>query len=165
MFRFRNRDKPRDLGAIHESGIEPRIAQVFAPLLATVESETTKQRMVALAHEYSRQLFAERSMSLEAQLLEIIQELRGDHQVIAVKNVSDRFAERHGPEYRHPVTPRWIGGLLRSRLSLTPVRSHGNFVIPRSDDQKIDQLLKRFGVREAAEDEGVPNVPSRDTVP
>ena len=60
--------------------------------------------------------------------------------------ISDKFTEEHGSEYRKPITPRWIGGVLRSRLSLVPVKSHGTFVIPATEKQKLKQLFERYGV-------------------
>jgi hypothetical protein len=148
MFRFRNRNAPRDLAASREDGIEPRIAQIFAPLLATVPSETAKKRIIAVAHQYSDQLLSERSMSLEAHLLRIIHELRREKRVVSVKDVTERFASRFGAEYSRPVTPRWIGTLLRNRLSLSPVKSHGSFVMTSADESKLEQLFRKFDVRD-----------------
>lgn len=146
MFRFRNVTAPRSVDASALRGVEPRIAQIFAPLLATIEGEATKERVVALARRYSEKLAAERSLSLEAELLAIIRMLYDAGQPISIKAVADRFAEEHGAEYRRPITPRWIGGLLRSRLSLVPVKSHGTFVIPATETQKLNQLFDRYRV-------------------
>ena len=85
-------------------------------------------------------------MSLEAQLLEIIHDLLKAKRVIAVKDVADKFAELYGAEYRRPITPRWIGALLRKRLSLGPVKSHGTFIIPASDQQSLSQLFARYSI-------------------
>lgn len=146
MFRFRNITRPRDVDASALRGIEPRIAQIFAPLLATIEGEATKERVIALARRYSEKLAAERSFSLEAELLSVILMLQQDGVPLSVKAIADRYAEEHGAEYHKPITPRWIGGLLRSRLSLVPVKSHGTFVIPASETPKLKQLFERYRV-------------------
>jgi hypothetical protein len=49
-----------------------------------------KERLYALARRYSNQLAAERSMSLEAQLLEIIHDLLKADRVIAVKDIAEK---------------------------------------------------------------------------
>lgn len=145
-FRFRNLVEPHTLDTSSLRGIEPRIAQIFAPLLATIEGEAAKHRVIALARRYSEKLAAERSLSLEAELLAIIRTLHDDGLPLSIKVIADKFTEEHGAEYRRPVTPRWIGGLLRSRLSLVPVKSHGTFVIPTTETPKLKQLFDRYRV-------------------
>jgi hypothetical protein len=146
MFRFRNVTATRTVDATALRDIEPRIAQIFAPLLATIEDEATKDRVIALARRYSDKLAAERSLSLEAELLSVIRTLHDTGLPLTIKAISDKFTEEHGSEYRKPITPRWIGGVLRSRLSLVPVKSHGTFVIPATETQKLKQLFDRYGV-------------------
>lgn len=146
MFRFLNRDKPHDLPTVRDSTIEPRIAQIFAPVLATIESNAARERMLILARRYSAVLAADRSMTIEAQLVEAIHALWGLSHPLVVKDIADVFAEKFGNEYRRPVTPRWIGALLRSRLSLVPAKSHGIFTIPASDEWKLKLLFEKYRV-------------------
>lgn len=146
MFRFRNVATPRTVDASSLRDIEPRIAQIFAPLLATIEGKATKDRVIALARRYSEKLAAERSLSLEAELLSVVRTLHDAGLPLSIKAIADKFAEEHGAEYRKPITPRWIGGVLRGRLSLVPVKSHGTFVIPATETPKIKQLFDRYRV-------------------
>jgi hypothetical protein len=152
MFRFRNVTAPRSVDGSALRGIEPRIAQIFAPLLATIEGKAAKERVIALAGRYSEKLATERSLSLEAELLSVIQALHNKGLQLSIKSIAERFAEEHGPEYRKPITPRWIGGLLRSRLSLVPVKSHGTFVIPATETSKLRQLFDRYSVGDVGDD-------------
>lgn len=151
MFRFRNLRAPRVVDASALRDIEPRIAQIFAPLLATIEGEAAKERVIALARRYSEKLAAERSLSLEAELLSVIHTLHESGLPLSIKAIAEKFAEEHGAEYRRPVSPRWIGGLLRSRLSLQPVKSHGTFVVPETEKQKLKLLFDRYGVGDVGE--------------
>lgn len=146
MFRFRNVTTQRAVDASALRGVEPRIAQIFAPLLATIEGEAAKNRVIALAHVYSEKLAADRSLSLEAELLTVIYNLYQNGVPLSIKTITEKFAEDHGAEYRRPISPRWIGGLLRSRLSLVPVKSHGTFVIPATETPKLKQLFDRYRV-------------------
>jgi len=146
MFRFRNLNRPRDLQSIADRSLEPRIAQIFSPLLATIETEAVKQSVLALARRYSGIIATERSMSIEAQLLQAIHDLWRDGAVLSVKDITEKFVSRYGEEYRRPPTPRWIGALIRSRLSLVPAKSHGTFVIPATEEAKLRQLFERYDI-------------------
>lgn len=146
MFRFRNLHRSRDLRTIADRSLEPRIAQIFSPLLATIESEAVRESVLALARKYSGIIATERSMSVEAQLLQAIHDLWGNGSAISVKAITEKFAIRYGDEYRRPPTPRWIGSLLRSRLSLVPAKSHGTFVIPATEETKLNQLFERYDI-------------------
>jgi hypothetical protein len=146
MYRFRTRNAIRPAPLGRALGVEPRVAQVFAPLLAVAADEEARQRMLAAAQTKTGELAAERGASVEAQLLAIINEMKRDELPLQVKEISRRFEERFGHDHRTSITPRWVGRQLRSRLSLFPVKSHGNFTVPSSDDRRLDSLFKRYGV-------------------
>lgn len=154
MYRFRHYAITRGLNTDRDPRMEARIAQVFAPLLAVVEDEEVRDRLVALARGKSSMLLAERSATLEAQLLDIMGSMRRDSVPLVVKDIADRFAERYGLDYQRPITPRWIGAQLRNRLSLTPVKTRGNFVLPHSDNARLEVLFRRFGFEDVAVDVG-----------
>lgn len=144
-FRFRSLGEEYDLAKLADTDIEPRVMQVFAPLLAIADVPGDRERIIERAVQASRVIKAERSASIEAQLLDIIWELRADAAPVSVKSIAERFAERYGGDYRRPITPRWVGGQLRSRLSLTPVKTHGVFEIASTDEGRLESLFGRFG--------------------
>ncbi len=132
--------------------LEARVAQVFGPLMAVAADPSARQRLHELARRTSSRLRTDRGTTTEAQLLDIIAELRRDGIPLSMKEMAERFASRFGTDYSRSVTPRWIGSQLRSRLSLLTVKSHGTFVIPDSEDGKIANLLKRYDIAVAIED-------------
>ncbi len=144
-FRFQHLREKRDLGRWIDKDIESRVMQVFAPLIAIADAPANRERIVERARQASQVIKAERSASIEAQLLDIIWELRSDANSLSVKLIAERFAERYGGDYRRPITARWIGGQLRSRLSLTPVKTHGVFLIASTDEGRLEALFSRFG--------------------
>ncbi len=152
-YRFRNLQAERNLELARDPSIEARVAQVFGPLLSIVEDGAAKERILALARGKSSTLEAERSASTDAQLVGVIRELREAGIPLGVKDITDRFAERHSSDYDRPITARWVGGQLRRRLSLVPVKTRGLFVIPGSDP-KIESLLERYGPGDVAVDVG-----------
>lgn len=133
-------DHPRD------PLLEARVAQIFAPLLSVAVDAAARNRLYVLAQNASGTLLADRGTSTEAQLLDIMAELRRDSAPLAIKDIAERFSARFGADTHRSVTPRWVGFQLRSRLSLHAVKSHGTFVIPSSEDSKLVALFSRYGV-------------------
>ena len=154
-YRFRNLRVLQAPDHTRIPGVEARVAQVFAPLLAIVEDASARARITSLARRNSGAIIAERSASIEAQLLDTIVELRRDGISLGVKDIADRFTERFGLEYQRPITPRWIGAQLRNRLSLMPVKSHGVFVIPSSNEAKLASLFERYELSDVPKDMGI----------
>ena len=47
------------------------------------------------------------------------------------------------------ITGKWIGGMLRKRLHLSPQRTHGKDMLPATERPKLERLLEKYGVKEA----------------
>src|SRR5437868_9464951 len=75
LFRFRNLYKCAASESLVDRSIEPRLNQIFVPLLSIVSDEQTREDLRELARRYNRELIVERGMDMEAQILEIIREL------------------------------------------------------------------------------------------
>ena len=146
LFRFRNLGQPRTLGEFLPETIEPRLRQIFAPLLSVIRDPETRREVVALAEEYGRTILSDRGLELEAQVLEILHRLQAGGGELSVKTITEAFTERYGEEYGGRVSPRWIGSLLRKRLNLKPRKQHGVFVVPPSDFPKLRYLFERYGL-------------------
>ena len=134
---------------LEDSELEPRIAQMFAPLLAVIADHGARDRVLARARAASRAIKAERSATLEAQLLDILWEARSEAQPLAIKAIAEAFAARFGADYLRPITPRWIGTQLRKRLSLTTIKVHGNFVVSPGDAPRLRLLFERYAFSES----------------
>ena len=147
LFRFRNRNTIRLNGAVDLDSVAPRISQILTPLLSIIEDPTAKDALRAAATSADEMLVAERGLSSEAQLLEIIRELSGEaHKfVLPIGEIADRFGARFRHEYERPITPRWVGGILRRRLHLAPYKSHGRFVLSL-DPARLNALYERYGI-------------------
>ena len=156
LFRFRNLGKPRDLAAAVDRSIEPRLAQIFAPLMSVVEDEDARASLANLARRYQRELVADRGMDMEAQVLEVIRGLAQDGSQLSVKEIAAAFAEHYGADYDRPVTPKRLGGIIRRKLGLLPEKSHGVFVIPPAEQGKLGRLYEKYGL------EAMPSLASGD---
>jgi hypothetical protein len=147
LFRCRNLTRPRNLALAADRGLEPRLAQILSPLMATIDDEEARRRLRDLARGYERQLVADRGMETEAQLLEVIRDLAGAETPLSVKEITALFADRHESDYDRKVSPKWIGYLLRRKLGLHPEKRHGGiFVIPSSDKAILTRLFEKYGV-------------------
>jgi hypothetical protein len=154
MYRFRRRCVPRNLNDAIERQLEPRIAQAFAPLLAIIDDPAARERVLRYARGLSSAERAERNAGVEAQLLDIICDMRRDPGPLGVKTIAIRFAERYGHEHDRPITPRWIGAQLRNRLAITTVRRNGTFIVAPRHHAMLEALFARYGVMHG--DAGVP---------
>lgn len=154
MYRFHNLQRSHDLTIARSARIEARVAQVFAPLLSLVADPSARQRILALAEGHTGTMRAERDASVEAQLLDIILSMRRDGSSLSMKDIATQFADRYGSDYERPITPRWIGGQIRRRLSITPIKSHGTFIIPESSEARLASLFERYGLVDIAGDVG-----------
>lgn len=90
-------------------------------------------------------------MGTEAQVLEVIQyllALDGEAE-LSLKAIADRFTDLYGEDYERKITGKWIRGILRKRLHLSPQRTHGKYMLPATERPKLERLLEKYGVKEA----------------
>lgn len=152
LFRFRNFRKKLIDPRLADRSIEPRLNQVFVPLMSIIEEETAREDLKSIAREYQKQLVSDRGMEAEAQVLEIIQQILADPYVQepSIKQVTSRFIEAHQEEYDRKITARWVGSLLR-KLGLKPEKVLRNYVIPRSEFAKLERLYEKYGIEAPGE--------------
>src|SRR3989449_4099503 len=153
MFRFRSFGKRQIDPALVDRSIEPRLAQIFVPLLSVIEDAGAREALRQVAREYHKELVADRGMDMEAQVLEIIQELQGldDGAGIAIKEIASRFIEQHGEDFERKVTPHWIGQIVRKKLGLKTEKRHGSYVIASTEGPKLERWFERYGISPEAQ--------------
>lgn len=146
MFRFRHSGKPIDVSWV-DRRLEPRLNQIFAPLMAVIDSPDVRGELQELAYAYQVQLVSDRGMEPEAQLLEVLQELSASGaEELGVKNIAASFTKRFQSEYDRRITARWVGHMLRHRLGLRTERRQGRYVISSFDTPKLARLYERYGL-------------------
>ncbi|MBU6142122.1 hypothetical protein KGO95_03335 [Patescibacteria group bacterium] len=160
LFRFRNLAHCTVDPSLVDRAIEPRLSQIFVPLLSTVDDPAIRQELQGLAREYHDLMVGARGLEAEAQILEVVRELWTDaSSSVALKDITDTFAAKFGEEYDRKITPKWVGYLLRTKLHLVPMKRHGIFVLPQSEYAKLDRLSLRYDVPPPASPEQSPEVP------
>lgn len=150
MFRFRNYGKRTlDPGAVDRS-IEPRLAQVFGPLLTVIDDPEARARFLELGRKYHEDLRSERTVETEAQVMEVVRDLLATNESrVSIRDVTKIFQERFGDDYERRITPKWIGNVVRRDLQLKTHKSHGVFVLAPIDADRLRVLLEKYGLTTA----------------
>jgi hypothetical protein len=156
LFRFRTRNQVHIGSADLSAAITPRVRQILTPLLSIVDAPDIRATIVDCAAGAYEALVAERGLSTEAQLLEIIRTMAqgASGTSLAIGDIAGRFSTLHAAEYEHPITPRWIGTLLRRRLHLSPYKSNGRYVLSVHDSARLAALYRRYGIESDSEIKG-----------
>ena len=148
LYRFRNLHREKPDPSLVQQGLEPRLNQVLVPLLSVMETEGAREDLRRLAYGTFSKLAVERGLSVEAQLLSVVREMSkgADKPSLPLAQLTERFRAEHGSDYDRHISPRWIGSVLRQRLRLIPVKSHGVYVLPLTDEAKLAALYGRYGL-------------------
>ena len=132
------------------SGIAPRLNQTALALLSLIDDAALRSRIGdELVGEEARVLQERASTSDAAMLVAVLEAYRvGDTGNASVATIADAFNRRVGAPAGQPVSNKWVGNFLRRRLRLATAKSHGLYVVPRTERKKVEVLAARFGVAE-----------------
>jgi len=133
--------------------LEPRLEQIFGPLVSVISDASARERIVALVKKYNEELVDERSEAAEAQVLTVIRDLVARKSRLAIQDITREFITRYGDEYERRVTPRWVGSLVRRRLGLRPSRTTGIFTLGPEEVVRLSSLYSRYGVEPITDEE------------
>jgi hypothetical protein len=87
-------------------------------------------------------------MDVEAQTLEMIQEIRQDPhcQGLPIKEIAERFIARHSEDFERKITPHWVGCIIRRKLGLRTERRRGGYFIAASENTKLASPCEKYGI-------------------
>lgn len=148
LFRFHRHASAKLDPTLVDPVLEPRLNQILLPLLSVIEDPALRDEVRSLASDMQANLVAERGLLAEAQVLEVLADLMAttERQVVPLGEVTTTLIERYGHEYDRPIANRWVGGIIRRRLNLHTYKSHGVYVVPTAQLDKVDLLCHRYGV-------------------
>ncbi|MCP1751964.1 hypothetical protein [Bradyrhizobium elkanii] len=148
LYRFHRRHEVKLDATLADPKLEPRLNQIMLPLLSVIGNPELRVALRNAAHNAQASIVAERGLLMEAQVLEVLAELMitTERPIVPVADVTMGLIERYGAEYERPITNRWIGSVLRKKLNLQTYKSHGVYVIPMNERQKVEVLCGRYGV-------------------
>jgi len=154
-YRFDHRLKLSAHPHFFRRAVEPRLKQMFVPLLSLIDDPVFQDELEELAETYSHQLALDRGLSIEAQVLTAIRAASQEGAGIAIGEVATAFERLYGSEYEERVTPRWIGTMVRKKLRLSTRKSNGSYVIPTEELPRLNRLFDKYGIEEPVLDVSV----------
>ena len=123
--------------------LEPRVAQVFAPLIASVDDPEGRSRLFEVARKTNEDQSILRGYSIEADIVSAALGLRdASSGAVPVRRIAEEISRE---ENGAPFSPRAAGAILR-RLGIFPRKRRGNYVIPREEWRKLEALGDRYGL-------------------
>lgn len=148
MFRFRRRSSLHARTNLIDPTIDARLNQVFVPLLSVIDDADVRAMVHERARAHHEQRRSERQDSIEARVLTVLRHLFDTTSGVgvAVGDVTTLFNATYGSDTRRTMTPRWMGAIIRTRLHLMTRKSHGRFIVPMLEEDKLAHLCDRFGV-------------------
>lgn len=149
-WRFRERANVHSDPSRVARGVEPRLNQTALSLLSIMDDPELRTRLhESLAREDGR-VRQERAGSLEAVMTEVLASLfAAEAGQPALTAIAAAFNIAAGDHLTRPISPKWVGWFLRTRLRLSTVRVRGVFVVPESERAKVAALVERYGERAA----------------
>ncbi len=126
--------------------IEPRLNQIFIPLLSIISDENVRNTIRDLAEQYSDEIKLDRGNEVEAEVLSSIKQLFDEEKDLSVRMITKRFLRLYGDNYIKKITPKWIGHIVRKKLGIKTIKSNGNYVIDPSQNKRIESLFERYDV-------------------
>lgn len=153
MYRFRYFHHVHIDDSLVDAQLSARTNQIHTPLFSLVEDGALRAKIQAAASALDAQVKAERADIPEALVLEVIYDLiKRDNtkNAILVQAVTAFMRDRFVSEFERPITHRYIGMLVRTRLHLPTYKRNGIYVIPLTDPVRtqIGELCRRFGLGE-----------------
>ncbi len=148
LFRFRNLNKRHIVEDLVDRRIEPRLNQIFVPLLSIIKDNQSREELRGLARQYNREMIADRGIEVQAQVLEIIQKMVSPQKKqLSVSDITSRFITVYGEDYEFKITTRWIGNILRKKLNLKTHKYHGAYVISHLAKGQLEHLYEKYGIK------------------
>ncbi len=148
MYRFKNFmaiEAPETSELQH---IEPRLQQIISPLFAVTEDETDRAAIhthAQAAHAHMRQV---RGLSIEAEVLGIIRlaMLEEVSAGVNIQQIAKLHAKAYCPEGGKAMSAKAMGNVIRTMLNLKTRKSHGVYIIPKSEKGALTHLYARYSV-------------------
>jgi len=130
------------------AGVQPRLNQTALSLLSLIDNSALRAEIQQHLIQGNVQTLEARQNLPEARVLAAALAAFADNTGanVPVRAIADRFNREHAGEYGAPMSYRWIGEVLRSRLHLVTRKSNGVYAIPVSEKGKLEGLAQRYGL-------------------
>jgi hypothetical protein len=149
LYRFRQYGKAAIRSTAMDASLEPRMNQIYRPLLAVADDTEARHLLLNYAHTKYLEVVLDRSMEIEAEVLSMVWELsrRRESRHISIKHIADRLNQKHGLDYDRIITPKWIGTIVHQKLHLKTYKRHRAFVVS-VNERILEPLYEKYGIRD-----------------
>jgi hypothetical protein len=129
-------------------GVEPRINQTALALLSIVDDEGLRRAIRDELMGEEARVLSERASSFEAMMLGVLADRFATAEAphVSIAEVTEAFNHVACPELGKPMTNKWVGSFVRTRLRLATAKSRGVYVIPQTERARVVALARRHGV-------------------
>jgi hypothetical protein len=145
LWRFRNFARPRFPEAHVDQKIDKRISQVFAPLLSLIADQDIRAQISRLARDRNEEIRSDRGFQIEADILLAIRATLNDESP-TITAITQNFIKQSGLAYDKPITPKWIGSVIRKKLRLRTRKKHGAYVLAEGQKNKLTRLFGKYNL-------------------
>lgn len=127
------------------SDLSPRMRQVALPLFALMDDVGLRARFTEALLGQDVELRASGAPDVAAHLLAAALEsfTASPTGSAPVADIAERFNARAAADLGRPMSNRWIGSLLRSRLGVRTIKTGGVFVVPPDARARLVALAER----------------------
>jgi hypothetical protein len=148
MYRLRQLAHTGVDASLVDPALEPRMNQILLPLLSVAPTEDARAAIRSYAGQVQEGVVSDRAGSTEGQLLAVIAMYmaEGERPSLPLQDIATRFIEQFGKEYERPITNRFLGGVLRSRLGLPLYKTNGVIAVAVKDRDRLSALFARYGI-------------------
>lgn len=146
MFRFKNWHKIDPNATVDLPICDARISQIFRPLLVIAQDQEAEQAILHYALKNQSYLKTHRYHSPAERILTVMADLIGDDVTLTIKAITEAFRKQYRHEHTKTITPKWIGGIIRSKLHLATIKRNGLYMICPIERPKLEALFERYGV-------------------
>lgn len=126
--------------------LEGRIRQIFDPLLRLAINAEDRKTILSYAQNMSDQIQTERAMSVEAQVLTCIKTLQAERMTLSVKAITSEFFIQFSDFHDRRITAKWIGSIVRKKLSLSTERTKDGYVLCSGQNDRLNRYFERYGL-------------------
>ncbi len=129
-------------------GVEPRRNQLALALLSLIDDETVRERIRHELVGWEARVLHERAATPEATMLACLRDAFAGHSrlFVSVAEVTRQFNDRMAVELGTPMSPKWVGGVIRTKLHIQTHKTRGIYVVPCTERSKIETLAARYGL-------------------
>lgn len=129
------------------AGASPRMNQMALALLSLVDDEAVRARIGRHLIDTEDELPSARTspdMLVLAALAGAFAERSGP--VVKIADIAQRYNEQASQHAVSPMTNKWVGTIIRTKLGISTIKSHGTFGVPASELERVTTLAKRFSI-------------------